>query len=324
MVAILLILISALQGQNNTIRGKVRAPDGSTINNAIVELRQGGGGIISQTVTRNDGDFAFSGLVSGEYEIVVNLAGYEPIMQRVRFNHSPRDNFQEVLYVEVNLRPKAEPALAPPGVRFVQDVPGPAREAFQKGLAKLRDSKSEEGIALLKRAIAIFNDYFAAHFELAAEFYRRGRYQEAIESLERARQINDRQGAVYYLFGLIMVKQRKFAVAEYAFSEAIKLDPGSAPSHFYRGLALIELAARAPDQKRRDEDLAEAASSLDRAWDLSRGKLSAVYLLRARICEQRGQGEAAARELENYLKAEPDARDASAIRQAISKLRGQS
>jgi tetratricopeptide (TPR) repeat protein len=321
---LVILLIVALQAQNNTIRGKVRAPDGSTLNNAIVELRQGGGGIISQTVTRNDGDFAFSGLISSEYEIFVNLAGYEPATQRVRFNHSPRDNFQEVLYVEVTLRPKVEPALAPPGVRFVQDVPGPAREAFQKGLARLREGRSEEGIALLKKAITLFTDYFDAHFELAAEFYRMGRYQEAIESLERARQINDRQGGVYYLFGLIMVKQRKFAVAEYAFRQAIKLSPGNAPSHFYRGLALIELAARAADQKQRDEDLAEAAASVDRAWDLSRGKLSTVYLLRARICEQRGQREAAARQLENYLKAEPDAKEADAIRQAISKLRGQS
>lgn len=324
MLAILLIVVSALQGQNNTIRGKVRAPDGSTLNNAIVELRQGGGGIISQTVTRNDGDFAFSGLISGEYEIVVSLAGYEPALQQVRFNHSPRDNFQEVLYVEVTIRPKAELLLAPPGVRFVQDVPGSAREAFQKALAKLREGKSEEGIALLKKAISIFGDYFSAHFELAAEFYRRGRYQEAIESLERARQINDREGALYYLFGLVMIKQQKFAVAEYAFREAIKLNPGSAPSHFYRGLALIELAARAPDQRQRAEDLSDAASSLDRAWELSGGKLSAVHLLRARIHEQQGNREAAARELENYLKAQPDAKDAGAIRQAISKLRGQS
>src|SRR5215216_4847579 len=81
--AIMLILLSAISAsaQNNMIRGKVRSSNGSTVNNAIVELRVGGGGMIGQTVTRNDGDFAFSNLIAGEYEVAVTLAGFEPTVQ---------------------------------------------------------------------------------------------------------------------------------------------------------------------------------------------------------------------------------------------------
>jgi hypothetical protein len=62
---------------------------------------------------------------------------------------------------------------------------------------------------------------------------------------------------------------------------------------------------------------------LNRAWELSDKRFNAVYLLRARIYEGRGDKQAAARQLENYLKAEPDAKDAPAIREAIIRLRGE-
>src|SRR5437588_1612115 len=109
--ALLLVLLldSAAVSQNtNTLRGKVRSPDGTTVNNAIVELRFGGGGMIAQTVTRNDGDFAFSNLAPGEYEVAVTIAGYDPAVQMARFSQNDRMNFAEVLNIEVIIRPKIE------------------------------------------------------------------------------------------------------------------------------------------------------------------------------------------------------------------------
>jgi len=61
---------------------------------------------------------------------------------------------------------------------------------------------------------------------------------------------------------------------------------------------------------------------LERAWELSDKRLNDVYVQRARIYERRGNKEAAARELEQYLRAEPEAKNAAAIRQAITTLRG--
>src|SRR5215475_8483606 len=146
---------SEARAQQNMIRGKVRAADGATVNNAIVELRIGGGGMISQTVTRNDGDFAFTSLQSGEYEVAVTIAGYEPTAQHVRFTENDRMNFMEVVTVEITIRAKPDPnvMLGPPGVNFVQEVPKSARTSYEKGIAKLRDGKPDEGVALLREAI---------------------------------------------------------------------------------------------------------------------------------------------------------------------------
>ena len=308
---------------NNTLRGKVRSVDGLTVNNAIVELRVGGGAMISQTVTRNDGDFLFSNLASGEYEVAVTVAGYEPTVQVARFNQSDRMSFAEVVNIEIMIRPRREAALLAPGTNFAQDVPKPARAAYERGMARLREGKSDEGVAALREAITNFNDYFDAHFALGKELFRTGNDNEALEAFERARQINDRQDAVYYMFGLVMMKEKKYGVAEYAFREATRLNATSAGSHFYHAQSLIELAVRESDQRQRATDLDSADQELNHAWENSNKRLTMVYLQRARIHESRGEREAAARDLESFLKAEPDAKNGAAIREAIVKLRAQ-
>lgn len=321
--AIVLISGASVFAQSNTLRGKVRATNGVTVNNAIVELRVGGGAMISQTVTRNDGDFAFSGLATGEYEVAVTIAGYEPAVQMARFNQSGRMDFSEVINMEILIRPMRENVLAAPGTNFAQDVPKPARLAYERAAARLRDGKPEEAVAALREAIANFSDYFDAHYALGRELFREGKDDEALEALERARQINDRQDAVYHMFGLIMLKQGKYAVAEYAFREATRLNADSVWSRFYHGQALIELAVRSNDERQRNTDLSAAEKELDRAWERSEKRLTAVYIQRARIHEKRGQKEAAAADLESYLKAEPEAKNGATIRAAIEKLRGE-
>ena len=320
-----LVLLSAgtAFAQSNTLRGKVRATNGVTVNNAIVELRVGGGAMISQTVTRNDGDFAFSNLAGGEYEVAVTIAGYEPVAQMARFNQNDRMGFSEVINIEVLIRPRRETILSAPGTNFAQEVPKPARTAYEKALARLREGKSDEAVAAFREAIATFNDYFDAHYALGKELFRTGKDDEALEALERARQINDRQDAVYYMFGLVMMKQGKFAVAEFAFREATRLNSNSVASRFYHAQALIELAVRGNDERQRNTDLGVAEKELNRAWETSEKRLTAVYLQRARIHERRGEKEAAAADLESYLKAEPEAKNGATIRAAITKLRSE-
>ncbi len=78
---------------------------------------------------------------------------------------------------------------------------------------------------------------------------------------------------------------------------------------------------RETEPRQRAADLEAADLELNRAWDNSNKRLTMVYLQRARIHESRGDREAAARDLESFLKAEPDAKNGAAIREAIGKLR---
>jgi tetratricopeptide (TPR) repeat protein len=307
--------------QHGMIRGKVRAPSGATLTNVIVEL-WGSGGNLGQTVTTNDGDFAFSGLNPEIYEIVIRHPGYQPVSEKAHFRFERNDARREVVTLDITLKPLAPATPAtPPGVSFAQEVPPAAREAFDKGLARLKEDKSAEGIALLKQAIQLFPDYFNAHFALGTELSKQNQPEAALQALERARQINDRDARVYHLFGILMARQGKFMVAEYAFREAIGRDPTNPQSYFSRALALLELALKEPNQLRRDLKLAEAERDFNKALNLSGQKLAASYLHLARIHEQRGDRQAAARALETYLKLQPDDKHAPAIREAMGKLK---
>jgi Tfp pilus assembly protein PilF len=320
-LALLLLIIAQAEAQN-VIRGKVRSTNHGTVNGAIVELRGGAGSVLGQTVTRTDGDFYFPNLSPGAYEIEVTMTDYVTQTQTVEVVNNIRGSYQEVVSVEFVLRPKPGSATTPPGTNFVQDVPKAARTSYEKATVKLREGKSDEAVALLREAIAGFGDYFQAHLALAGELYRLNKYDEAVQSLEQARLINDRDATVYYLFGLVMVKQRKFTAAEYAFRGAISYNVNHAGSHYYRGLALIEMGFHG-DAKHKAENLAEAERELGRALELSQSRMSEVYLQRARIYESRKEYEAAARELESFLRAEPNAKNAPVVREAVVKLRAE-
>src|SRR5204863_8770108 len=60
------------------------------------------------------------------------------------------------------------------------------------------------------------------------------------------------------------------------------------------------------------------------AWELSDKRIFEVYTQRARLHELQGNKEAAAVDLENFLKVQPNAPNAAAIRQAIETLRKKS
>ncbi len=329
-LALTLFLFLPITGfaQNGMIRGKVRENNGATVNNAIVELRGAVGVVNGQVVTRNDGDFVFSGLRGGEYELSVTLSGYEPVTQMVQLRESMMINSREangvvseIVSVEIRMNRRANPSNGSPNTTFVQDVPTAAREAFAKGIAKIQEGKSEEGVVFLREAIVAFNDYFDAHYALGFEFYRLGKDSEAIAELERARLINERGAAVYYVFGMVMVRQQKFNAAEYAFGKAAELSVNHVASRFNHAVALIEVALRAKESGRVKTALAEADEELNRAWELSNKRLNAVFLQRARIHEERGNKEAAAREIEAFLKAEPNTKDAEVLKETIRKLR---
>ena len=322
---LLIILFGVLAAEaaaqnNNTIHGKVRSASGPPVNNAIVELWQFGA-LISQTATRTEGDFYFTNLAPSEYEVVVNASGYEPVSQRARFLQPTRSAIGDILNIEVLLRPKTEAKTPPAGVSFAQNIPKAARAAYEDGVEKLRAGRAEEGLVALQQAVAEFPTYFDANFALAREFFRTNKDAEALEAIERAREVNDREPAVYLLFGLIMFKQGKFAAADYGFRGAINLNASLMAPHFHRGRTLIELAAREPDEKQRAGRLADAETELNRAWELSGKQMPEIHLQRARLQQVRGDKEAAAKALEAYLKAEPRATNADQIRLAIKELR---
>ncbi|MFP5263049.1 MAG: tetratricopeptide repeat protein [Blastocatellia bacterium] len=329
-VVLLGLSLAAVAGaqQGNTIRGKVRDSSGRNVSSVIVELQTGNGLTISQTVTSNEGDFFFTGLRDTSYFIVISNANYNSASERIEFYVRPGENNPgETRSVEITLTPKGGPRAPSAGIVFTQPVPEAARDALARAMRLSKEQKREEAIAALREAIKIYADYFDAHFALGNEFISASRLDEAIAEFEVARRINPEDHRVYQSFGLVMMMQKKYAVAAAAFAEASRLSPNDAGILLRRATALIDHASTLDPSKskqassERDRSLDVAQKELERAHELSGRKLAAVHLQMARLYEKRGDRAGAASELEEYLRMAPGDKNAEGIREAIKKLR---
>ena len=294
----------------NILIGKVRTESGRPLSNVLVELQTGNGVFFAQTVTTNEGDYAFSGLAGASFILVVNEPSHELFSERVELTRTATTRPGERVRVDLVLKPRDREMTPRPGTVFQQEVPEAALKSYRHGLRLLAEHKSDEGTAALREAIRILPKYFDAHFALALEFVRLRHPTEATEELEQARTINPRDGRVYHTFGLVLYEQKKYGLAATVFEAAVKLNPANAEAHLMRGAALIETGR-----------LKEAEDEIGRADQISSHKLAIVHLHLARVFEKRGDRARAAEELESYLRQNPGVDNAPAIREAIKKLR---
>jgi len=328
MVVVALSSAAVARQQGNRIRCKVRASSGAAIPNAVITLQTGNGQPIDQTVSNNEGDFAFTGLTETGYIVVASSSGYENGSTAVEFTKSAgAEDPGELRVVEVILTRPGPERVPPAGSTFTQNIPKEARAAFERGMTLSREGKAPESIQALQEAVKIFPDYFSARLALANEFTRQQRLQEAIAELEQARKVNPKDGRVYQAFGLVLSKQKKYVLAAAVFGEASRLNPTDPNILLMRAGALIDHASLIDPSKSKDAEAERAHAfkmaerDLMKAFDLSGKKLAPIHLQMARIYEKQGKRAQAADELEQYLRLTPGEKNAEAMRDAIKKLR---
>ncbi len=312
--------------QGHTIRGKVRSAAGVNVARTSVTLERNGA-LVEQTVTNNEGDFTFTGLTDTSYTVIVTAVDYNPASESVEFVRSAGlDQPGEMRTVEVTLVSKE--GVRPPraGINFVQDVPPAARAAFESGLKLSRENRNLEAIASFENAVKLFPSYFNARLNLANEYARQGKLQEAITNLEAARVVNPKDDRVYDLFARVMMQQRKYSVAARIYAEATRLNPAETQYLLARATALIEevvvidAASAKGVEEERSFALAEAERILGQALKQNE-KLAEVHLQLARVYEKKGERKQAADQLERYLRKAPNAKNAEQIKGAIRTLR---
>ncbi|HKP73541.1 MAG TPA: tetratricopeptide repeat protein, partial [Pyrinomonadaceae bacterium] len=275
----------------HTLRGKVRNSAGAAVIRATVSLETGTGATIQQTVTGNEGDFAFTSLTATSYVVIVNAPDYDAASERVEFIREVDEQTPgETRIIEITLQPKGGVRPPRPGLNFVQNVPQAARDAFESALKLGREGKTEESLAALRQAVKIFPDYFDARFLLANELVKQGKLGDAITQLNEAQRINAKDDRVWHVFGTVLMRQGKYAVAARVFAEASRLNPNDPQYPLLAGTALIEQAALTDASKAEERNYAftEAEKSLTRAYQLSNKKLAAAHLQLARLYEKKG------------------------------------
>lgn len=320
--------VAQSQPQGRSIQGRVRGPDGSSAAWIIIRLLSERSEPTALAVTNNAGEFLFSGLKEAGYLIVVAAPGYQTATEKVNLKERDR-NADSARMVEITLTPASnnEQASSAPPV-FTQNVPKTARDAFERALKLGKAGRKQVADTLVQEAIRIFPDYFDAHFAMGNELMKAGRLDEAITELEQASRINPKDDRVYQSFGVVLKRQGKYEIAAAIFAEASRLNPIEPLHPLMRAESLIDYggaidaAISESASQLRNDAFNEAERNLKVANFKSNNRLApTVHFQLARLYQKRGERERAAAELEQYLLANPNVRNADEIRDVIRKLR---
>jgi tetratricopeptide (TPR) repeat protein len=328
-LAFLLIFYSTLavnaQGANS-LQGRVITPEGTQPTNPVKVTLTFNGRRIYETFTDLSGRYTFTGLVRGTYQLTAEGDGQSFETTTAHAEISAFGAAGGLFTQDIQLRQiRATPGMARTGVvnAFSQEVPRSAREKFERAQKMLSEGKSETAMVQLQEAVRIFPQYFEAHLSIGNQLLQSGRLNEAIAPLDRAREINPKDERVYQSFGILMMKQRKYPIAVAIFEEAARLNPTNPLNPLMRASALIYQASYVEAERvgQRADLLNQADLSLSKASDLSDRKMKPDPMTLAMFYDLKGEPSKAAEELEEYLKKNPAAKNAEAIKGEIARLK---
>jgi tetratricopeptide (TPR) repeat protein len=191
-----------------------------------------------------------------------------------------------------------------------QKVPSAAKKEFQKAGHLASEGKSSEAIAALKRAIAIYPDYLAAHNDLGAQLLELGQLEEAANELRAAIKIDPNAFNAQLNLGIVLVRQDKFSEALSALDKALSIEPSAPAAHLYAGMAAVKL-----------NDTARGEKELNAAYDLGGNTYAVALLHLGKLYMKRGEREMALKSFESYLRESPNAPDAAQVEKLIGRLR---
>jgi Tetratricopeptide repeat/Carboxypeptidase regulatory-like domain len=316
----------ALAQGANVLQGKVISPSGTQPTNPVRVKLTFNGRPIHETFSDLSGRFSFPGLARGTYQLTAEGDGITFETTSVYADVSAFGSAPQGFTQDIQLRPIIRKAVPQPGVvnAFTQVVPEAAKQALDAGLKLAEEGKTKAAVENMQKAIQIFPDYFDAHLQLGNAFLKTEQFDDAIAELDRARLINPNDERTYQSFGLLLMKQRNFAVAVAVFAEAARLNPANPMNAVMRATALIHQAANTNESAPAPEDraflLGRAEIAVAQASTLSENKLKPDSMTMALFYELKGEPERAAAELELYVK-KTQLKNPEPIQAEIKRLR---
>lgn len=319
-VAFLSLSFSAgvASGQQNrsSISGFIFGEDRRPISQVIVELRSEFT-TVGRVRTDGSGRFFFGSLPHGRYNIRVMPmgTGYQEASEDVEIagtglgGRAVTDMVQRDIYLKPRKGADSVPFQA--SVIYAQEVPKEAERLYTSGVDDLDSGRIQTGTLSLEKAIAIFPDYFMALQRLGLVRLTEEKYEAAAELFKRAIKINERCFDCWYGVSYADYTVRKFDESAEAGRKAIDLKPNSVEANLVLGMAYRML-----------KDFTKSEASLKQASRIADGASPDVHwqlaLLYGKDMERFSD---AAKELESYLKAAPDAPNKADITKLIKQFK---
>ena len=301
-------------GVVHSVEGRIRQRNKSVDNIRVRLIRYPQMQPIADTFTRNDGQFTFQRVPTGDYIVeTFETDVYEATETSIAvYPNNIAEPRPTTVTVFVDLPLKADPARVAPGEVMADvdlNVPKKALKFYHSGMQKLGKGESEKGIADLQSAIDIFPNYYAARLELGRELRFQKRFTEALDVVEPLAQIAPRRAEPRIERGIILLSLKRNEDAINELEAALRIAEASWAGHLYLGWAWLE------------QDEAKAEPHFQRALEIDEQKAARAHLALARLAEEKGNRMVALSHLDAYLQLAPNADDAEATRKLATRLR---
>ena len=296
------------------IQGKVTMPDGKPATDVRVSL-SGAGFTSGSTVSDNEGNFTFSNIPAGNYNITVkSTSEYESENEvlTIAEDTTPGQSFNVAFFLRAPGAKKSE--LNPTNNPLLANVPKDALKKHKSATDSMQKNDSKAALASLDEAIGIYPDFALAYNEKGTLFLKQNELDKALEAFSKAVQIKPDYFDAKLNFGFTLLSQRDYAKAEVVFGDLLQQNPNLPTLNMYDGIALLGL-------KKMDE--AEAA--FKKAVSLKGGEnLAQAHKYLGGIYMQKKNNAEAVVELQKYVQLVPKAADVQKIQATIEDLKKQS
>ena len=271
------------------------------IGGAIVNIRSLTGGFFTSVLTDWNGHFQVRGLNSGEYEIVVEEAGYEPTRETLQLIGGPSPPLE--LHLKAGNSSPVRWTDYSVSVRELR-IPVKARNAFEQGLERLAKNDADGSRTQFLRATATFPDYYEAYYHMGVADLRLGREEEAVQAFQKAIDLSGgRYAWAQFGLGLLLCRRGEYAEAETVIREGLEVDGRSATGHLFLSVALFHL------------NRLEAAERSAREALLRKPGFASAYLMLAEVHARRAEYGMELHDLDAYLKLESDGTASTRVRE---------
>jgi len=299
-------------GGGNVIEGRVILVSGQKLEKRInVRLTTMTRGDLT-SMTDDNGTFAFRGLVSGNYVVVIDKEKeYEPFTQSVNIIQL-RGSPSQVMTINVRLKLKASTDAKPAVLNAsIASLPERGRELYTKAEELSAAGDRKGAIEQFLILTAEYPQFMLGFNELGVQYLKLNETEKAADAFRSALKIEPEALQPLVNYGIALVSLRRFDEAEPVLQHARKIDEQKAVIRFFLGQALANLGR-----------FDEAEKELVSATKMGGNEMKEAHRMLAIIYSSRGDKKRAASELETYLVLAPHAPDADKLREVIRQLKG--
>ena len=298
---------------NPRIQVQVRLPDGTAAPNGVfVELEFQNTQMVTQDQTDSSGKCTLVPPAPAVYIVRAKQPGYYDATQTVDLQNSSSG------MANLTLRPlPGEASPEPPKgsgntVSAIDlSVPEAARKEFDLGQHALESRDLDGGIAHLKKAIELHDQYPQACTLLGMAYNEQKKWKEAQGVLEKAIQQDPKASEAHIQLGTALLQQKDYVGSEKALNEGLQLNPDAPDSP----MAHYSLATAYFTTGQWKDAEPHAAKTI-----ASQPDFSLAHWLMAQIMLKKGDGQGAINEFQTYLKLDPNGSFAPSVRAVIPKI----